>query len=76
MPAILDEYLDLELHYGARIRVMTTLDRSDKYRNPGVSTLTEYLDREGYGRDGIRKESAPGRTSRRPRCLSALSLVI
>ena len=53
--AMLDEYLDLELHYGARIRVMTTLDRSDKYRNPGVSTLTEYLDRKGYDATGFVK---------------------
>ena len=49
------EYLDLDLHYGARIRVMTTLDRSDKYRNPGVSTLTEYLDRKGYDATGFVK---------------------
>src|SRR6266850_1516503 len=49
------EYLDLDLHYGARIRVMTTLDRSDKYRNPGVSTLSEYLDRRGYDATGFVK---------------------
>jgi competence protein ComEC len=49
------EYLDLDLHYGGRIRVMTTLDRSDKYRNPGVSTLTEYLDRKGYDATGFVK---------------------
>ena len=27
---------------------MTSLDRSDSFRNPGVSTFTEYLDRKGY----------------------------
>ena len=54
-PEIEREYLDLDLHYGARIRVMTTLDRSDKYRNPGVSTLTEYLDRKGYDATGFVK---------------------
>jgi competence protein ComEC len=54
-PSIKNEYMDLQLHYGARIRVMTTLNRSDKYRNPGVSTLTEYLDRKGYDATGFVK---------------------
>src|SRR5215213_1701475 len=36
---------DLQLRYGARIRVTTTLSRTDNYRNPGVSPLSEYLDR-------------------------------
>ena len=38
----------LELRYGAGIRVMTTLNRTDEFRNPGVSSFTEYLDRKGY----------------------------
>ena len=38
----------LQLRYGARIRVMTMLERTDNYRNPGVSPFTEYLDRKGY----------------------------
>ena len=38
----------LQLQYGARIRVMTKLERTDNYRNPGVSPFTEYLDRKGY----------------------------
>jgi competence protein ComEC len=54
-PEIEREYLDLNLHYGSRIRVMTTLDRTDQYRNPGVSTLTEYLDRKGYDATGFIK---------------------
>ena len=54
-PSIKNEYMDLQLRYGARIRVMTTLNRSDKYRNPGVSTLTEYLDRKGYDATGFVK---------------------
>jgi competence protein ComEC len=54
-PSIKNEYMDLQLRYGARIRVMTTLDRTDKYRNPGVSTLTEYLDRKGYDATGFVK---------------------
>jgi competence protein ComEC len=42
------ELRQLDLRYGARIRVMTLLERSDSFRNPGVSSFTEYLDRKGY----------------------------
>ncbi|HEY5884135.1 MAG TPA: ComEC/Rec2 family competence protein [Pyrinomonadaceae bacterium] len=38
----------LQLRYGARIRAVTNLERADQFRNPGVSSLTEYLDRKGY----------------------------
>ncbi|HVG32377.1 MAG TPA: ComEC/Rec2 family competence protein [Pyrinomonadaceae bacterium] len=41
------EYEALELRYGARLRVMTLLDRAERFRNPGVSTLTEYLEQRG-----------------------------
>jgi competence protein ComEC len=41
------EYEALELRYGARLRVMTILDRTERFRNPGVSTLTEYLEQRG-----------------------------
>ncbi|HWN10259.1 MAG TPA: ComEC/Rec2 family competence protein [Pyrinomonadaceae bacterium] len=43
-----DELAELNLCYGARVRVMTSLERSDRFRNPGVSTFTEYLDRKGF----------------------------
>ena len=49
------EYDSLELRHGARIRVMTTLAREDNFRNPGVSPLTEYLDRKGYDATGVIK---------------------
>jgi len=49
------EYDKLELRYGARIRVMTVLKRADYYRNPGVSSLTEYLERKGYDATGFVK---------------------
>jgi competence protein ComEC len=49
------EYRGLDLRYGARMRVKTVLNRTDNYRNPGVSTLTEYLDREGYDATGLVK---------------------
>lgn len=41
------EYEALELRYGARLRVMTMLHRAERFRNPGVSTLTEYLEQRG-----------------------------
>ena len=49
---------DLQLRYGARIRVNTTLDREGGYRNPGVSTLSEFLDRNGYDARGIIRSPA------------------
>jgi competence protein ComEC len=45
----------LDLRYGARLRVMTVLERSDSFRNPGVSSFTEYLDRRGYDATGFIK---------------------
>ena len=49
------EYDSLELRHGARIRVMTTLDREDDFRNPGVRPFTEYLERKGYDATGVIK---------------------
>ncbi len=48
-----DYYHQLNLAYGDRVVVKTTLDRTDNYRNPGVSTLTEYLDRSGFDASGL-----------------------
>jgi competence protein ComEC len=53
--AIRNEFRALQLRYGTRIRVTTTLDRTGNYRNPGVSSLTEFLDRNGYDATGIIK---------------------
>lgn len=50
-----EDYQQLELRYGARVRVMTILNRSDNFRNPGVSKLTEYLERKGYDASGYVK---------------------
>jgi competence protein ComEC len=47
------EFADLDLRYGARIRVMTSLERADSFRNPGVASFTEYLDRKGYDATGL-----------------------
>ena len=49
------EYDALELRHGARVRVMTTLDREDHFRNPGVLPFTEYLERKGYDATGVIK---------------------
>jgi competence protein ComEC len=49
------EFDQLDLRYGARVRVMTTLERADTFRNPGVSSFTEYLDRKGYEATGFVK---------------------
>jgi len=52
------EYRGLQLHYGVRIRVVTSFGRTDNYRNPGVSPLSEYLDRKGYDATGLIKSAA------------------
>lgn len=49
------EYEALELRYGARVRVMTALSRSEEFRNPGGSSFTEYLERQGYDATGTIK---------------------
>ena len=49
------EYGALALHHGARLRVMTKLNREDNFRNPGVSQFTEYLERKGYDATGTIK---------------------
>lgn len=46
------DYESLDLTYGARLRVMTTLEREDDFRNPGVMRFTEYLKRKGYDATG------------------------
>ena len=54
-PQIAEEYDALELRHGARVRVMTTLDREDNFRNPGASSFTEYLERKSYDGTGVLK---------------------
>jgi competence protein ComEC len=49
------EFDQLDLRYGARIRVTTVLERTDNFRNPGVSSFTEYLDRKDYDATGFVK---------------------
>jgi competence protein ComEC len=56
--SLLATFRDLQLRYGTRVRVSTTLERDGGYRNPGVSTLAEFLDRNGYDASGIIKSPA------------------
>jgi competence protein ComEC len=49
--ATLERYELLELRRGARVRVMTRLDRAEEFRNPGVHSLAEFLERRGL--DGV-----------------------
>ncbi len=49
------EYDALELRYGARVRVMTALRRAENFRNPGVSSFTEYLEQRGFDATGTIK---------------------
>lgn len=51
-------YRGLQLRYGTRTRVVTSFGRIDNYRNPGVSPLSEYLDRKGYDATGVIKSPA------------------
>jgi competence protein ComEC len=56
--ALAEAYRNLQLNYGARIQVITALERTGDYRNPGVSTLAEFLDRNGYDATGIVRSPA------------------
>lgn len=49
------EYDALELRYGARVSVMTALNRTDNFRNPGVTSFKEYLAQRGYDATGTIK---------------------
>jgi competence protein ComEC len=55
---ITNEFRALQLRYGTRIQVTTTLDRTGNYLNPGVSSLTEFLDRNNYDATGLIKSPA------------------
>lgn len=54
-PVARAEYEELELRYGARISVMAALRRAESFRNPGVSSFTEYLEQRGYDATGTIK---------------------
>ena len=53
-----EQFNGLQLRYGTRVRVTTSLDYAGNYRNPGVSTLSEYLERREYDATGIVRSPA------------------
>jgi competence protein ComEC len=52
------EYDALQLRFGTRIRVRVKLNLIDKYRNPGVSTLSAYLEATGFDLAGVIKSAS------------------
>lgn len=48
-------YDQLGLRYGARIKALTTLQRANRYRNPGSFEYTEFLDQRGFDASGVLK---------------------
>jgi competence protein ComEC len=48
-------YESLELRRGARVRVLVALRRAEGYRNPGVSSVKDYLERRGLDARGTIK---------------------
>lgn len=49
------EYEELELRRGARVRVLVALERAERFRNPGGSSLTKFLERRGIDAAGAIK---------------------
>ena len=52
-----DAYDSLELRRGARVRVAAALTRAERFRNPGVTPLGEYLDVRGVDARGTLKSA-------------------
>jgi competence protein ComEC len=48
-------YDALELRRGARLRVLTALERAAEFRNPGANSRTEFLERQGFDAAGTIK---------------------
>ena len=46
----------LDVHYGAKLKIVCSLNRMNKFRNPGVSSYSEYLDRKGHDASGLIKD--------------------
>lgn len=53
------EFRQLNLHYGTRIRVKTTLTPANRYRNPGVSSLNDFIEAKGLDAVGLIKSPSP-----------------
>ena len=50
-----DEFNNLSLDYGSRIRVLVRLERARSYSNPGSSDFNDFLERQGYDLKGTIK---------------------
>jgi competence protein ComEC len=50
-----NEFKQLSLDYGARIRVLVRLERARTYKNPGSVDFNEFLERQGYDLKGTLK---------------------
>ncbi|HYO62723.1 MAG TPA: ComEC/Rec2 family competence protein [Pyrinomonadaceae bacterium] len=50
-----ERYDALELRRGARVRVLVSLSRAERYRNPGVGSFAEYLERRDLDAAGTLK---------------------
>ena len=53
--AVRAEYDALDLRYGTHLRVMTMLDRDERFRNPGVVSRKRILDEQGLDATGAIK---------------------
>jgi len=69
------EFRGMQLRYGTRVRVVTSFGPVDNYRNPGVSSLSEYLDRKGYDATGVIKSPAAITRIENPARVSLLALL-
>ena len=54
-PQIIDEYAQLDLRHGRRIRIACNLKRDEKFLNPGVISAKEILDQKEIDAAGIIK---------------------
>ncbi|PWT92682.1 MAG: hypothetical protein C5B55_05850 [Blastocatellia bacterium] len=68
-------YRNIDLNYGDRVRVKASLRIADQFRNPGVSTLTEYLERRQLDAVGSVKSPASITLLSRRSSLSPLALL-
>jgi len=50
-----NEFDELHLDYGSRIRVLARLERARSYANPGSPDFNEFLERHGYDLKGVIK---------------------
>jgi competence protein ComEC len=55
-------YRQLDLHYGTRIRATATLNNAKRFRNPGVSSVADFMDAKGLDAVGVIKD--PGAIAR------------